>query len=47
MDQHATKLFDEIKIAQPPALYLPDNEGRFKLFSDTSETSTAAGLYQY
>ena len=40
--------FDEIKkrLQKPPILHLPDNKGRFHLYSDTSKFSTGSALYQ-
>ena len=34
--------FDEIKrrLQRPPVLHLPDNKGRFHLYSDTSKCAT-------
>ena len=40
--------FEEIKcrLIKPPVLHLPDNEGRFPLYSDTSEFTTGSALHQ-
>ena len=40
--------FDEIKrqLQKPPVLYMPDNEMRFHLYSDTSKFTTGSTLYQ-
>ena len=40
--------FEEIKsrLQKPPILYLPDNKGRFHLYSDTSKNATGSTLYQ-
>ena len=40
--------FDEIKsmLVKPPVLHLPDNKGRFHLYSGTSEFATGSALYQ-
>ena len=34
------------RLIKPPVLHLPDNEGRFHLFSDTSTFATGSALYQ-
>ena len=40
--------FEEIKnrLQKPPMLHLPDNKGRFHLYSDTSKYATGSTLYQ-
>ena len=40
--------FEEIKsrLQKPPILHLPDNKGRFHLYSDTSKHATDSTLYQ-
>ena len=40
--------FDEIKwrLVRLPVLHLPDNKGRFYLYSDTSKFATGGALYQ-
>ena len=40
--------FDEIKcrLQRPPVLHLPDRQGRFQLYSDTSKFATGSALYQ-
>ena len=40
--------FEEIKnrLQKPPILHLPDNKGRFHLYSDTSKYATGSALYQ-
>ena len=40
--------FVEIKsrLQRPPVLHLPDRQGRFQLFSDTSKFATESALYQ-
>ena len=40
--------FEEIKgrLVKPPVLHLPDNEGRFHLYSDTSTFDAGSALYQ-
>ena len=40
--------FDKIKsrLQKPPVLHLPDNKGRFHLYSDTSKHATDSTLYQ-
>ena len=39
---------EEIKhrLIKPPVLYMPDNKGRFHLYSDTSKFTTKSALYQ-
>ena len=39
--------FEEIKnrLQKPPILHLPDNKGRFHLYSDTSKYATGSTLY--
>ena len=36
----------KIKLLKLPVLHLPDNRGRFQLFSDTSKTAAGSTLYQ-
>ena len=40
--------FDDIKrrLVKPPVLHLPENKGRFPLYSDTSTFATSSALYQ-
>ena len=40
--------FEEInnRLQKPPILHLPDNKGRFHLYSDTCKYATGSGLYQ-
>ena len=40
--------FEKIKcrLVKPPVLHLPDNNGRFHLYSDTSKFATGSALYQ-
>ena len=42
------RAFEEIKSRsqKPPILHLPDNKGRFHLYSDTSKHATGSTLYQ-
>ena len=42
------KAFDEIKhrLQRPPVLHLPNRNGRFQLYSDTSKLATGSVLYQ-
>ena len=42
------KAFEEIKgrLQRPPVLHLPDRQGRFQLYSDTSKFATGSVLYQ-
>ena len=42
------KAFEEIKgrLQRPPVLYLPERQGRFQLYSDTSKFATGSVLYQ-
>ena len=42
------KAFEEIKIRlqRLPVLHLPDRQGRFQLYSDTSKFATGSALYQ-
>ena len=46
--QEQQKAFEEIKsrLQKPPILHLPDNKGRFHLYSDTSKHATGSTLYQ-
>ena len=34
------------RLQKPPILHLPDNKGRFHLYSDTSKHTTGSALYQ-
>ena len=34
------------RLIKPPVLHLPDNKGRFHLYSDTSKFATGSALYQ-
>ena len=45
-EQHIA--FGEIKhrLIKPPVLHLPDNKGRFHLYSDTSKFPIGSALYQ-
>ena len=40
--------FQEVKhrLVKPPVLHLPDNKGRFHLYSDTSKFATGSASYQ-
>ena len=42
------KAFGEIKsrLQRPPVLHLPDRQGQFQLYSDTSKFATGSALYQ-
>ena len=42
------KTFEEIKgrLQRPPILHLPDRQGTFQLYSDTSKFATGSALYQ-
>ena len=46
--QEEQRAFEEIKsrLQKPPILHLPDNKGRFPLYSDTSKHATGNTLYQ-
>ena len=46
--QEQQTVFNEIKsrLKKPPVLHLPDNNGRFHLYSDTSKHATDSNLYQ-
>ena len=46
--QEQQRAFEEIKsrLQKPPILHLPDNKGRFHLYSDTSKYTTGSTLYQ-
>ena len=46
--EETQKAFDEIKnrLQRPPVLHLPDKQGRFQLYSDTSKVATGSALYQ-
>ena len=47
-EQEQQVAFEEIKkrLQKPPILHLPDNKGRFHLYSDTSKHATGSALYQ-
>ena len=42
------KAFEEIKgrLYRPPVIHLPDRQGQFQLYSDTSKFATGSALYQ-
>ena len=42
------KAFEEIKnrLQRPPVLHLPDKQGGFQLYTDTSKFATGSALYQ-
>ena len=46
--QEQQTTFEEIKsrLQKPPVLHLPDDKGRFHLYSDTSKYATGSALYQ-
>ena len=46
--QEPHMVFEEIKsrLQTPPLLHLPDNKGRFYLYSDTSKHATGSALYK-
>ena len=46
--QEQQTAFEEIKsrLQKPPILHLPDEKGRFHLYSDTSKYATGSALYQ-
>ena len=46
--QEQQTVFNEIKsrLQKPPVLHLPDNKGRFHLYSDTSKYAMGSALYQ-
>ena len=46
--QQQQTAFDEIKnrLQKPQVLHLPDEKGRFQLYSDTSKFATGSVLYQ-
>ena len=48
MDQNESRCFDKIKnrLLKPPILHLPDNTGRFQLFSHISKMEAGSALYQ-
>ena len=48
MGRHTIDNFEEIKhrLVKPPVLHLPDNKGRFHLYSDTSKFATESALHQ-
>ena len=41
---HLTKI--KSRLQKPPILHLPDNKGRFLLYSDTSKYATGSTFYQ-
>ena len=47
-EQEQQVAFEEIKnrLQKPPILHLPDNKGRFHLYSDTSKYATGSALYR-
>ena len=47
-EKEQQQAFDEIKrrLQRPPVLHLPDRQGRFQLYSDTSKFATGSALYQ-
>ena len=47
-EKNNKKLFTEIKsrLQRPPILHLPDRQGRFQLYSDTSKFAKGSALYQ-
>ena len=47
-EQEQQVAFEEIKkrLQNAPILHLPDNKGRFHLYSDTSKYATGSTLYQ-
>ena len=47
-EKEQQKAFDEIKhrLQRPPVLHLPDRQGQFQLYSDTSKFATDSALYQ-
>ena len=47
-EQEQQVAFEEIKnrLQKPPTLHLPDNKGRFHLYSDTSKYAAGSTLYQ-
>ena len=48
MGKRTAKTFDEIKnrLQRPLVLHLPDRQGQFQLYSDTSKFATGSALYQ-
>ena len=48
MGKGTTDSFEEIKnrLLKPPVLHMPNNTGRFHLYSDTSKFATGSTLYQ-
>ena len=48
MGEEQQKAFDETKsrLLRPPVLHLPDRQGRYQLYSDTSKFTTGSALYQ-
>ena len=46
--QEQQMVFEEIKgrLQKLPILHLPDNKGRFHLYSDTSKHATGSAIYQ-
>ena len=47
-EREQQQAFDEIKrrLQRPPVLHLPNKQGRFQLYSDTSKFTTSSALYQ-
>ena len=47
-EEEQQKAFDEIKcrLQRPPVLHLPNRNGQFQLYSDTSKFTTGSALYQ-
>ena len=48
LGEEQQEAFNEIKsrLQRPPVLHLPDRQGRFQLYSDTSKFATGSTLYQ-
>ena len=48
MGRRTTGIFEEIKrrLVKAPALHIPNHEGRFHLYSDTSKFAAGSALYQ-
>ena len=45
-EQHTTFHESKSRLQKPPILHLPDNKGRFHLYSDTSKHAMGNALYQ-
>ena len=47
-EKEQQQAFDEIKLRlqRPSVLHLPNRQGRFQLYSDTSKFATGSALYQ-